>query len=136
MFVASCGGRRTRPDSPLRRPPDRSRALVWRLLPGGESAHVPGPSRVAQLAEQPAVNRQVSGSSPDAGATRGDCDCNAAGTPSRVIVPVVLGIAGAAFLGAGFVVQQRQAARQASDDHFSATLLLGLMRRRPWWLGV
>src|SRR5436190_10294033 len=47
----------------------RVAALVWRLSPGGSIAHEPGPSRVAQLAERPAVNRQVTGSSPVAGAT-------------------------------------------------------------------
>jgi hypothetical protein len=53
-----------------------------------------------------------------------------------VIFPILLGIAGAAFLGAGYVVQQREASRAASDDSFSVRLLWNLMRRRFWWLGI
>ena len=53
-----------------------------------------------------------------------------------MIVPVLLGIVGAAFLGTGFVVQQREAARVASDDSFSIRLLWRLMQRRFWWAGI
>jgi len=53
-----------------------------------------------------------------------------------MIVPIVLGVVGAAFLGTGFVVQQREAAQVASDDSFSVRLLWDLMRRRMWWLGI
>src|SRR4051794_33436271 len=53
-----------------------------------------------------------------------------------MIVPVVLGVIGAAFLGAGFVVQQREAAAIASDDAFSVRLLWKLAHRRGWWLGI
>ena len=53
-----------------------------------------------------------------------------------MIVPVLLGIVGAAFLGAGFVVQQREAAQLASDDHFSVALLWRLMQHGRWWLGI
>ena len=52
-------------------------ALPWHVRPTPcdnlcvpRSGPRPDPSRIAQLAEQPAVNRQVSGSSPDAGASR------------------------------------------------------------------
>jgi hypothetical protein len=53
-----------------------------------------------------------------------------------VIVPVLLGIVGAALLGAGFVVQQRKAAQLASDDHFSVALVCRLMQHGRWWLGI
>src|SRR3954452_6127501 len=53
-----------------------------------------------------------------------------------MIVPVLLGIVGAAFLGTGFVVQQREAAQVASTDAFSVRLLWALMRRRLWWSGI
>src|SRR4051794_21681241 len=53
-----------------------------------------------------------------------------------VIVPVLLGVVGAAFLGTGFVVQQREAAQVASNDAFSVRLLWALMRRRLWWSGI
>lgn len=53
-----------------------------------------------------------------------------------MIVPVLLGIVGAAFLGTGFVVQQREAARLASDDSFSVRLLWKLMSDGRWWLGI
>jgi len=55
---------------------------------------------------------------------------------SGVIVPVLLGVVGAAFLGTGFVVQQRRAAWLASDDSFSVRLLLTLMHDRVWWFGI
>lgn len=58
------------------------------------------------------------------------------GYPYRVIFPVALGLVGAAFLGAGFVVQQREAAQIDPGTGISITLLLRLMRRRLWWLGV
>src|SRR4051812_34479688 len=53
-----------------------------------------------------------------------------------MIVPVLLGIVGAAFLGTGFVVQQREAAQVASNDAFSVRLLWALMQRRLWWSGI
>jgi hypothetical protein len=53
-----------------------------------------------------------------------------------VILPVLLGIVGAAFLGTGFVVQQREAALVASDDSFSVRLLWSLMHRKLWWSGI
>jgi hypothetical protein len=53
-----------------------------------------------------------------------------------VILPVALGVVGAAFLGTGFVVQQREAALVASGDGFSVRLLVALMRRWLWWLGI
>ena len=53
-----------------------------------------------------------------------------------MILPVLLGVVGAAFLGTGFVVQQRQAAQVASDDSFSVRLLLRLMQHWVWWLGI
>jgi hypothetical protein len=53
-----------------------------------------------------------------------------------MIVPILLGIAGAAFLGAGFVVQQREAAHLARDDHFSVALLWRLMQNGRWWAGI
>jgi len=53
-----------------------------------------------------------------------------------VILPVGVGVVGAAFLGTGFVVQQREAALVASDDGFSIRLLLALMRLWLWWLGI
>ena len=53
-----------------------------------------------------------------------------------MIVPIGLGILGAAFLGAGFVVQQREAARAAHGPGFSVRLLGTLIRRRAWRLGV
>ena len=53
-----------------------------------------------------------------------------------MIVPIGLGVLGAAFLGAGFVVQQREAAHAAGGSAFSICLLGILMRRRLWWLGV
>jgi hypothetical protein len=59
-----------------------------------------------------------------------------AGTHTGVVVPIVLGVVGAAFLGIGFVVQQREAAKVASDDSFSVRLLWQLMHRRAWWLGI
>jgi hypothetical protein len=53
-----------------------------------------------------------------------------------VIIPILLGVVGAAFLGNGFVVQQREAAKVASDDSFSVWLLWRLVHRRAWWLGI
>ncbi|HET7310059.1 MAG TPA: DMT family transporter [Mycobacteriales bacterium] len=53
-----------------------------------------------------------------------------------MIVPVLLGIVGAAFLGTGFVVQQREAAKLAADDSFSVRLLWRLMSDRGWWVGI
>src|SRR5436190_20603636 len=53
----------------LRHTPDAPVALVWPGRRAGLDAHESGQSRVAQLAERPAVNRQVTGSSPVAGAT-------------------------------------------------------------------
>lgn len=51
-------------------------------------------------------------------------------------VPIILGIVGAALLGAGFVVQQREAAHADASDGFSVSLVGRLMRRRVWWIGV
>jgi drug/metabolite transporter (DMT)-like permease len=53
-----------------------------------------------------------------------------------MIIPVLLGIVGAAFLGTGFVVQQREAAQVAPDDSFSVRLLWALVRRTLWWSGI
>lgn len=53
-----------------------------------------------------------------------------------MIVPVLLGIVGAAFLGTGFVVQQREAAKLAANDAFSVRLLWRLMRDAGWWVGI
>lgn len=52
-----------------------------------------------------------------------------------MILPVALGLLGAAFLGGGFVVQQREAAHTDVGPGLSLRLLLVLMRRRVWWLG-
>src|SRR4051812_11300345 len=53
-----------------------------------------------------------------------------------MILPVCLGLLGAAFLGAGFVVQQREAAHADPGSGLSVRLLVQLVRRRIWWLGV
>jgi len=53
-----------------------------------------------------------------------------------VVLPILLGIVGAAFLGTGFVVQQREAARLAADDSFSVWLIWRLMSDRRWWVGI
>ena len=53
-----------------------------------------------------------------------------------MVLPILLGIVGAAFLGTGFVVQQREAARLAADDSFSIRLLWRLMSDRRWWGGI
>jgi drug/metabolite transporter (DMT)-like permease len=53
-----------------------------------------------------------------------------------MILPVCLGLLGAAFLGGGFVVQQREAAHADVGAGLSLRLLLVLMHRRVWWLGV
>jgi len=50
--------------------------------------------------------------------------------------PVCLGLLGAAFLGGGFVVQQREAAHTDPGSGLSVALLAQLVRRRVWWLGV
>ena len=53
-----------------------------------------------------------------------------------MIFPVCLGLLGAAFLGGGFVVQQREAAHADVGPGLSLRLLAILMRRRAWQLGV
>jgi drug/metabolite transporter (DMT)-like permease len=53
-----------------------------------------------------------------------------------MILPVCLGLLGAAFLGGGFVVQQREAAHSDPGSGLSVRLLAQLVRRRMWWLGV
>lgn len=53
-----------------------------------------------------------------------------------MLLPILLGIVGAAFLGTGFVVQQREAARLAATDSFSVRLLWRLMADRRWWVGI
>src|SRR4051812_39160527 len=53
-----------------------------------------------------------------------------------MIWPVCLGLLGAAFLGGGFVVQQREAAHADPGSGLSFRLLVQLTRRRVWWLGV
>ena len=53
-----------------------------------------------------------------------------------MILPVCLGLLGAAFLGGGFVVQQREAAHSDPGSGLSLRLMSQLMRRRVWWLGV
>jgi hypothetical protein len=53
-----------------------------------------------------------------------------------VVLPILLGIVGAAFLGIGFVVQQREAVRLAADDSFSVRLLWRLMSDVRWWRGI
>ena len=53
-----------------------------------------------------------------------------------MLLPILLGIVGAAFLGTGFVVQQREAARLAANDSFSVRLLWKLMGDRRWWVGI
>lgn len=54
-----------------------------------------------------------------------------------MILPVGLGLLGAAFLGGGFVVQQREAAHaDPRGAGLSVRLMLQLMRRRLWWIGV
>src|SRR3954464_2929406 len=60
----------------------------------------------------------------------------AVGKGYAMILPVLLGIVGAGFLGTGFVVQQREAAQVASNDSFSVRLLWKLMGRRLWWSGI
>jgi len=53
-----------------------------------------------------------------------------------MIFPVCLGLLGAAFLGGGFVVQQREAALVDVAPGLSLRLLGVLMRRRAWQLGL
>ena len=53
-----------------------------------------------------------------------------------MILPICLGLLGAAFLGGGFVVQQREAAHADPGSGLSVRLLVQLTRRRVWWLGV
>ena len=53
-----------------------------------------------------------------------------------MILPICLGLLGAAFLGGGFVVQQREAARVDAGPELSLRLLGVLLRRRVWQLGV
>jgi drug/metabolite transporter (DMT)-like permease len=53
-----------------------------------------------------------------------------------MILPVCLGLLGAAFLGSGFVVQQREAAHADAGSGLSLRLMAQLMRRRVWWAGV
>lgn len=53
-----------------------------------------------------------------------------------MIWPVCLGLLGAAFLGAGFVIQQREAAHADPGAGLSVRLLVQLARRRIWWAGV
>lgn len=53
-----------------------------------------------------------------------------------MILPICLGLVGAAFLGAGFVVQQREAAHVDPGSGISLRLLLMLCRRPVWWVGV
>lgn len=60
-----------------------------------------------------------------------------AGHHGQMLLAVLLGIAGAACLGAGFVVQQAEAAvAGAGQRALSVRLLWRLMRRRGWWAGV
>ena len=49
---------------------------------------------------------------------------------------IVLGVAAAASLGLGWVLQQRVAAHAALSELLSWRLLLHLMRKRVWWLGI
>jgi drug/metabolite transporter (DMT)-like permease len=53
-----------------------------------------------------------------------------------MIWPVCLGLLGAAFLGGGFVIQQREAAHSDPGSGLSLRLLGQLMHRRIWWVGV
>ena len=53
-----------------------------------------------------------------------------------MVWPVCLGLLGAAFLGGGFVVQQREAAHTDPGSGLSVVLLAQLVRRRIWWFGV
>jgi drug/metabolite transporter (DMT)-like permease len=53
-----------------------------------------------------------------------------------VPLAVVLGVIGAACLGGGFVLQQREASQVDAGDGISLHLLLELMRRPWWWLGI
>jgi len=53
-----------------------------------------------------------------------------------MIWPICLGLLGAAFLGGGFVVQQREAAQVDVGTGFSLRLLMTLVRRRIWWFGI
>lgn len=53
-----------------------------------------------------------------------------------MVLPVILGLVGAALLGGGFVLQQREASGVDGDDGLSLRLIGTLMRRRPWWLGI
>ena len=53
-----------------------------------------------------------------------------------MIWPVCLGLLGAAFLGGGFVIQQREAAHTDPGSGLSLRLMSQLMRRRIWWAGV
>lgn len=53
-----------------------------------------------------------------------------------MILPICLGLLGAAFLGGGFVVQQREAAHVDVGSGLSLRLLLILLRRRVWQLGL
>jgi drug/metabolite transporter (DMT)-like permease len=49
---------------------------------------------------------------------------------------IVLGVAAAASLGLGWVLQQRVAAHAALSELLSWRLLLHLMHKRVWWLGI
>jgi drug/metabolite transporter (DMT)-like permease len=53
-----------------------------------------------------------------------------------MILPICLGLLGAAFLGGGFVIQQREAAHADPGSGLSVRLLGQLARRRIWWAGV
>ena len=53
-----------------------------------------------------------------------------------MIWPVCLGLLGAACLGGGFVVQQREAAHADPGAGLSVRLLGQLAHRRIWWVGV
>src|SRR5436309_1712135 len=48
----------------------------------------------------------------------------------------VVGVVGAALLGSGFVIQQREASQTDVGDELSFRLLAQLMQRRVWWLGI
>src|SRR4051794_12995424 len=53
-----------------------------------------------------------------------------------MLLTVCLGVVGAAFLGGGFVVQQREAAQVDAGSGLSMRLMMELVRRRLWWVGV
>src|SRR3954470_14410873 len=53
-----------------------------------------------------------------------------------MLLPICLGLVGAAFLGGGFVVQQHEAAQVDTGSGLSLRLMQSLVRRRMWWLGV